>query len=392
MNQKIRFVHTADWHLGKPFGRVDDVQKCSLLQQERIAVIRRIGEIARVQRAEFVLVAGDLFDSPNATKATVAAACAAIGSIGVPVYAIPGNHDHGGAGSLWGQDYFQREHAQLAPNFHILLKPEPVELENAVLFPCPLLRQHETADPTAWLRSEQDLDARFGDKPRIVLAHGSVQNFGSSADDEESEEGAHNMIELPRLPERAFDYIALGDWHGTKQVAPQAWYSGTPELDRFVRGADNNPGNILVVEAGRSEPPQVQCVRSGAIGWHEIEFSFADDAGLVRFQELVAEKVGNRVNQDLIHLHLRGALGIEASAELERLIDAWNARLLRVKLDKQTVIAPSPAELDGLTRRANDPLVSRVAAKLVALTEGHGESAEEARIALRELHMACNAD
>lgn len=388
---KITFLHTADWQLGKPFAGVDDVQKRALLQNERLAVIKRLADKAREHGAEFVLVAGDLFDSPSATKSTVSAACSVIGSIGVPVFAIPGNHDHGGAGSLWEQEFFKRERDQLAPNFNILLKPEPVELKNVVLFPCPLLRRHEAVDSTAWLRSSQDFDARFGDKPRIILTHGSVLNFGSLPDDEESDAGAPNLIDLPRLSESAFDYMALGDWHGAKQVACKAWYSGTPELDRFVKGEDHNPGNILVVEVSRGQPPKVQCVRTGSIGWHNLDFSFADDAGLVRLKELVDEKIGNRANQDLLRLHLSGSLGIEASTRLEQMMEAWNARLLRVKLDNQTAIAPSPAELDGLTQRAGDPLVSLVATKLVALAANGNDQGAVARVALRELHAACNA-
>ncbi len=391
MKPTTRFLHTADWQLGKPFAGVEDVQKRSRLQQERFTVLKRVGQVARENGAEFVLVAGDLFDSPRATKSTVAAACSAIGEMGIPVFAVPGNHDHGGAGSLWEQEFFQREREQLAPNFTILLQPEPVELENAILFPCPLLRRHEATDPTAWLRSTAEFDTRFGDKPRIILAHGSVLNFGSFSDDEESDTGAPNWIDLKRLSENAFDYIALGDWHGAKRVADKAWYSGTPELDRFVKGDDHHPGHILVVEAGRSQPPQVQPVWTGAIGWHELPFSFADDTGLVHLKELVDEKIGSRANEDLLRLHLSGSLGIEAATRLDQMIEAWNARLLRVKLSNQTAIAPTPTELDGLTRRTGDPLVSLVAAKLVALAASDTEPAAVARIALRELHAACNA-
>ena len=386
---KTIFLHTADWQLGKPFAGVDDDLKRATIQNERFAVVKRMGEQARQYKAAFVLVVGDLFDSPRATKATVAAACNAIGAIKIPVFAIPGNHDHGGPGGLWEQEFFKRECEQLAPNFKILLKPEPVELDNAVLFPCPLLRRHEAADPTVWLRSLRDLGSQYGDKPRIVLAHGSVQDFGTLPDDEESDAGASNLIDLPRLAESEFDYIALGDWHGAKQVAPKAWYSGTPELDRFIKGKDHNPGNILVVEASRGQLPQVQCVRTGTIGWHELDFSFADDGSLARLKEIVDAKVGGRANQDLLHLHLSGSLGIEATTGLGLMIEAWEARLIRIKLDNQTAIAPSSSELDGLIRRAGDPLISRVAAKLVAAAAS-GEQAAVARIALRELHAACN--
>jgi hypothetical protein len=185
--------------------------------------------------------------------------------------------------------------------------------------------------------------------------------------------------------------VALGDWHGAKQVGEKAWYSGTPELDRFIKGDDHNPGNVLVVEAGRGEKPHVQCVRTGAVGWHELEFNFADDTGVARLQELVDGRIGNRANEDLLRLHLGGSLGIEAATRLDQLIDAWNARLLRVKLSDQTVIAPSAAELERLTRRAGDPLVALVATKLVSLAGSSTDEAAVARIALRELHAACHA-
>lgn len=386
----VIFVHTADWQLGKPFAGVADVQKRSLLQNERFAVIKRIGNQAEEHRADFILIAGDLFDSPSATKATVSAACSAIGELEIPVYVIPGNHDHGGPGSLWEQEFFLRERSQLAPNLHLLLKAEPLELATAVLFPCPLLRRHEAADPTAWLRRSQEFDSRFGNKPRIVLAHGSVLDFGGVQDDEEADTGAPNLIDLPRLADAAFDYLALGDWHGAKQVGRNAWYSGTPELDRFVKGDEHNPGNILVVEAGRGQPPHVECIRTSAIGWHEIDFRFADDAGLERLKDLVDEKIGNRANQDLLRLGLSGSLGIAASTQLEETIEAWTARLLRVKLANQATVAPSAEELASLTQRPSDPLVSRVASKLVALAAGNDEQAAVARIALRELHAACS--
>lgn len=385
----ITFLHTADWQLGKPFAGIDDERKRALLQNERFIVLKRIAEQAKIHGAEFVVVAGDLFDSPRATKETVTAACSAIGSIGVPVYAIPGNHDHGGAGSLWEQGFFQRARDELAPDFHVLLASEPVELANAVLLPCPLLRRHEANDTTAWVRSWADADPQFGDKPRIVIAHGSVLNFGAFVDDEEADSAPPNFIDVARLPAPELDYIALGDWHGTKEVTANTWYSGTPELDRFVKGEAHNPGNILVVKATRGQPPKVQCVRTGSIGWHELAFDFADDSGIDHLRSQVDAMLGTRANEDLLRLHLGGVLGIEAATLLEQMVEAWNARLLRVKLDQQIVIVPSAGELEGLTQRTGDPLISLVATQLAALAADGGDQAAVARIALRELHAAC---
>ena len=236
-NMSTRFLHTADWQLGKPFAGVEEEDKRVLVQQERINVLQRIGQAARDQRAEFILIAGDLFDSPTPKKATVSAACSAIGGMRVPVYAIPGNHDHAGPGSLWEQEFFRHEWRQLAPNLHLLLKAEPVVLEQAVIFPCPLLRRHEAIDPTTWLRSPTLDLTRFGDKPRVVLAHGSVQGFAAlESDEEDAGGGLPNQIDLDRLPGETFDYIALGGLARGQKGRAQRMVCGHPRAGPVSQG------------------------------------------------------------------------------------------------------------------------------------------------------------
>ena len=87
----VRFLHTADWQLGKVFARVEDPAKRTLLQDARIRAIDRIGDAARAIEAAFIVVAGDLFESSTVPRATVSKALAAIGRLERPVYAIPAN-------------------------------------------------------------------------------------------------------------------------------------------------------------------------------------------------------------------------------------------------------------------------------------------------------------
>lgn len=384
----MKFLHTADWQLGKPFARVEDPEKRVLLQQERLGAIDRIGQFARECGAAFVVVAGDLFDSITPTANTVSSACAAIGKIGLPVVAIPGNHDHGGPGGIWEQAFFKREQAALAPNLQVLLKPEPIEIAGAALFPCPLARRAETTDTTAWLRSGEVLRATSPDQPRILVAHGSTQTFASTSEDEDDAGFATNEIQLDRLPEHDYDYIALGDWHGTKRITDKAWYSGTPELDRFPKGDGNRPGNVLLVEVERGGPPKVEVKATARVLWREIAFDFADDVGLDQLKQTLGETFGADGKPAVLRLHLTGSLGIDAANELERELESLQARLLRLKLVNETVVAPTETEIRALTERVDDPLVSQVARKLLEQSELPGEAAETARIALRELHAA----
>lgn len=386
------FLHTADWQLGKPFARIADPAKRALVQQERLVVLDRIGEAARQARAEFILVAGDLFDSPGATKATVAAACSALGRMGLPVLAIPGNHDHGGPDSLWEQEFFRRECAALAPNFRILLQPEPVELETAVVYPCPLLRRADASDPTAWLRDPAVAAAFPPDKPAVVLAHGSVQGFGSSGgEDEEEENPGSNRMDLDRLPAGVYDYLALGDWHGTKSITPYAWYAGTPEPDRFPKGESNEPGHVLRVTASRGGVPEVETVPTARFNWHQLAWHFTDDSSLSGLQQIIHQWLGQRAGQDLLRLELSGSLGLAAGTELAKALESWEARLLRLKLSDHTVTAPTGVELAALTQRTGDPLIARVASHLAGLAAGESEEAGMARLALRELHFLAGA-
>lgn len=382
----VKFIHTADWQIGKPFARIEDNGKRFLVQNQRIKTIENIARVVEQTDASFVLVAGDLFDSNTADKPTVSAACSAIGKIKVPVIAIPGNHDHAGPGSVWQQEYFLQEKAQLAPNLTVLLNYEPFEIDDAVIFPCPLLRRHESQDCTSWLRDDQVFKG-FQDKTRLVLAHGSVHGFTSEMDDGE-DSAESNRISIDNLPMSEIDYFALGDWHGCKKVSEKIWYSGTPELDRFPRSERHNPGNILVVEAFRNQEPVVEMLKSFVLRWSSLTYHFSKDDDLDYFQNDLDQTIESRTNEDLLRLSLSGSLGIEAYSKLVNILDTLEARLLRLKLDNKTMIAPTDGEIELLTQRSDDPVLSMVADQLVSRMKNETEPDPVIAAALRELHGA----
>ena len=410
----ITFLHTADWQIGKPFASIADPAKRARVQQERIECIRRIGQVVRERRAAFVIVAGDLFDSPTPSNATVATALGAIASLEVPVYCIPGNHDHGGPDSLWEQPFFKREHHRLAANFHLLLEPGPLvvdlpgtdlasaagEQARVVLLPCPLRRRHEADDPTAWIRG---LDfTPFGNRPRIVIAHGSTTVFSgggsagsatqatgpgntTQADDEDPAVTAVNTLALDRLPGSEIDYLALGDWHGFLAAGPKACYSGAPEIDRFPKPGQQ-PGHVAVVTVSRGGEPRVEQVATGRFRWLVTAIALGDE-GPKQLDDWLTEATrpaaAGEASFDacLARLEVSGSVSLAERAEFDRIVESWTARLLRLDLDDQTVLAPSPAEIRDLAERPGDPIIARVAAELVAMLEGQiprsgaGESA-----------------
>jgi exonuclease SbcD len=87
----VKILHTSDWHVGK-------VLKGHARLDEHIKVLLDIVEIAREERPDLVIVAGDLFDTAAPTpdaKRVVTRALSALRATGAFVIAIGGNHDNG---------------------------------------------------------------------------------------------------------------------------------------------------------------------------------------------------------------------------------------------------------------------------------------------------------
>ena len=384
----VRFLHTADWQIGKPYGRVVDPDHRARLKQVRIAVIQRLVALVQQQQLDFVLVAGDLFDSPAPARSEVAQALSAIGQIPAPVLVIPGNHDHGGPGSLWHQGWFQELSADVAPNLQVLLERQPVVVAGAVVLPCPLLRQADVEDPLSWLHQLNAAD--LPDGPRIVLAHGSVQSFAAL----DSLEASSNQLSLEQLPQGLCDYIALGDWHGLKQVASNAWYSGCPEQDRFPRSSDYASSQVLVVEVERGGSPAVSVESTGALQWHHLSMRLQGDADLDLLERQVQQRLGQRSGEDLLLLELDGQLSLTGAARLEAWLASLSSRLLRLKQRQRVRTLPSDAELAPLLERPGDPLFARVVTSLKekSLRQDDVEQSRLAVLALRELQLLASQE
>lgn len=386
-----RLLHTADWQIGKPFRWVEDTAKRSRLQQVRIAMIERLSALAQEHRPEALLVAGDLFDSAAVPTATVLEVLEAIAAIPCPVLVIPGNHDHGGAGGLWRRSDVQREMTRRCPDLHLLLERRPVEIGDLVVLPCPLLRQHESDSPTAWLESF-DWSQLPADRCRVVLAHGSVQGFGASdADLTAATAGRRsdsNRLRLERLPPAEIDYIALGDWHALHAVSDRCWYSGTPEPDRFPRTPEDQRGQVLLVELARGTRPAVTPLPTASLRWHNERISLRSAADLHRLDQWLEHRIGRRVGRDLLRLELEGQLGLAEHQQLGERLEELRQALLHLRLRGQCHRRPEADELLALRDCPEGPLIRAVAEQLCQGLEAAGEPGEVERLetALCELH------
>lgn len=310
-----KFVHTADWQIGRLFATFDP-EHAPLLAEARISVVERVAALATEQGVTAVLVAGDVFDAQTVSDRTVRRLFNALAGYSGPWVMIPGNHDAALAESVWTRA--QRLGAVPA-NVHLCLKPEVLafpDLGIAVL-PAPLTQRHTYGDLTEWFDGAETPTGLL----RIGLAHGSVQ--GILAEDIDST----NPIALDR-PERArLDYLALGDWHGTKIVGPKVAYSGTPEPDRFKA---NDSGQALLVDiAAPGATPVITPIATAQFQWRII----TSDLQVESDSELLTAQLRELGQNEVVDLRVSGRVGLTALNALKRAIGEAEARARHLQAD-----------------------------------------------------------
>jgi DNA repair exonuclease SbcCD nuclease subunit len=345
----ISIIHTADWQIGKPFANIPG-DAGAMLREQRFHTIRRIAEVAQERAVDAVLVAGDVFDNNAVKDETIRRAMNAMAGFPGPWVLLPGNHDAALAESVWTRI----KRWGVPDNLMLATSPEPIALADgrAVVLPAPLRRRQEVVDLTEWFDAAETPAGAV----RIGLAHGSVANRLP----EEAE--AKNPIADDRADRARLDYLALGDWHGTREIAPRTWYAGTPEPDRWK---ENDPGNALLVKIeGPGAQPSVERIPVGHFHWRRLEASIHSRADIesldadLRHCGIFAERL-------VVALRLAGAVDLATRKTLDDLFEQWRAQLRCLEVSDAGLISePSEDDLDridrgGFVRTAVDRLRAR---------------------------------
>ncbi|TJY57201.1 DNA repair exonuclease [Sinimarinibacterium sp. CAU 1509] len=362
----MKLLHTADLQLGLKLHFLPP-ETAARMRSLRFATLRRIAELARQEQVDCVLIAGDVLED-NALKAdTLQQATDALACFdGIPVIMIPGNHDAGTADSALAR-------LELPKGVVLATRRESIAVGDAAVYPCPLMRRHEMDDPTAWLPARQP-----GEGIRIAMAHGGVINFAQNADSE-----TPNLIDANAIVAKGFDYVAMGDWHGTFRYNDRVWYSGAHEATRHK---EVDPGNVLLVEiAAPGAVPVVTPVPVASARWISRAIEFTDDA---QVEELGAwfGALPER-SHTLVALSLSGALTLGARDALDVLLADNAERLAYLRHDAHKVFAqPTEADLAAMNGE------SFMAAALARLQGSADDAAPDAlRLMYRLQQEAANA-
>ncbi|MDT1064368.1 DNA repair exonuclease [Paracoccus sp. CPCC 101403] len=362
---RLKIIHTADWQLGKPFGRFP-VEVANALSEARLDAVDRLASAAARQGARHILVAGDVFDNVDPGDRVVTQALSRMEGANVTWWLMPGNHDHARPGGLWS-----RVRRLAAPQVRIVDSPEPREIEEgAWLLPAPLEHRKTVSDPTAAMVEM----ATPAGALRIGIAHGSITEFGATGE-------SSNLIPPDRARSAGLDYLALGDWHGHLVVGDRTAYSGTPEIDRFGR---EEVGSCIAVDVRSGDAPSLTPTETGRYRWLSRRWEIQTAENIER--EAAGLRSEARLSDVLLQLKLSGVASVAdrvaATAALE---DRLAHEVRHLDLDASG-LATQPTEED-VARIDVQGALAGAAAALRARAMGGGLDAAIAALALQRLYV-----
>lgn len=370
----MRFVHTADWQLGMTRHFLNDEAQPRYSAARR-DVVAAIGPLAAEVGAEFVVVAGDVFEDNHLAPRVISQSLEAMRRIGVPVYLLPGNHDPLDAGSVFTSALFLAE------------KPDNVVvLDRAGVHP---VRPGLEIVAAPW-RSKAPTSDLVGDVlagltadgvTRVVVGHGGVDVFQPDRD-------KASFIRLAAVEDAlargAVHYVALGDKHSRTEVGGtgRVWYSGAPEVTNYDH-VEGDPGHVLVVDLDEADPARAVTVTARKLGtWRFLSLRHTVDTSRdVTDIDLNLDLLPDK-DRTVVQLGLNGTLTVTDKAALDACLDKHARRFAALSVwDSQTdvVVVPADGEFDDL---GIGGFAASAVDELVATAKGEDERSEDARAAL----------
>lgn len=253
----MKLLHISDLHIGKR------VNEFSMIEDQKY-ILRQILAIADEQRADAVMIAGDLYDKPIPSAEAVQVFdwfLTELADRGKQVYAVSGNHDSAeriafGAQLMSGRGVFvspvyrgdtvmytmQDSYGELCLYLLPFIKPAAVRhaLEGAPEMEGKALPE-SYQDAVALAVERMNVDCS---KRNILIAHQFVTGAGR-CDSEEVSVGGLDNVDADVFD--AFDYVALGHIHSPQFLKRETVrYCGTPLKYSFSEAEQEK--SVTVVE------------------------------------------------------------------------------------------------------------------------------------------------
>ena len=233
----VKFLHTADWHIGRK------LQGKDLLDDQQYVMNNLISKIDET-KPDFLIIAGDLYDRSVPSKEATTLLQELLVKINIecniPIFAISGNHDSRerlAIGEAWFSKHKFYLHTRLNQAFDkitiedtdIYLLPYFEPFEAREYFEDATLTTHNSATKRVIDEIYKNIDMS---KTNILVAHTFVS--GGLETDSEREISVGTVENVAVEIFEKFDYVALGHLHNPNAIKEERIkYSGSPMAYSF---------------------------------------------------------------------------------------------------------------------------------------------------------------
>ncbi len=246
----MRFLHTADWHIGKK------LQGYDLIEDQKY-VLTQLLKIAKEEKVDAIVIAGDLYDRSVPAVDAIEVFNELIVDWNLnekfPIFAISGNHDSHIRLST-GTPWFSHSNFFLQTRFESSFQPIEFQDSQFFLLPYfePIAARIYFADDT--IRTIQQAIEHVVDrmkekfdpsKKQILVSHFFVMGSTKSDSETKIEVGGLDAVSGKLL--EPFDYVALGHLHNRSALQQDnARYSGSPL--KFSLSEINQKKGVWIVD------------------------------------------------------------------------------------------------------------------------------------------------
>ena len=247
--RRLRLVHTADVHLGE----LPNAWSGASADADQRAFARVVDTVL-AERADALLIAGDLFDSNRVSEPAIHFAASQLGRVSCPVVLIPGNHDCYDGTSIYRRFDFRSVGSHVYPLY--AEEGEVVAFDDLGLTVWGKgLIEHAPANRPMAGAPGRDGGGRRDEHWLVGLAHGHFV--------EDRRELRSSLITPDEIAGSGLDYLALGHVHVFRDVsqgAVRACYPGAPRISYAP-----DAGSLAIIELDPTTGVAIEERRLGAL-------------------------------------------------------------------------------------------------------------------------------
>lgn len=313
----VKIIHTADLHLGSTKTGV------KLGKTEIENTFFRIINYCKTENVDFLLIAGDLFDSPYIDAKSAGKIFSAMEQIPETIIAISaGNHDPACPGSVYQKCSMPKNvyvFRSLAEHFDFPQK-------NVCLWGAGFAERFENASLM------QGFDLKDSSAINLCVLHGDLVSNGASS--------VYNPITESQIERSNFDYLALGHIHkrsDIKKIGQTFFaYSGCPDATGFDELGSHG---IYIGEVGKNLCNlEYREISSRQYILDEVDICECKNSFDIADSILthLKEKYGENFDHNLYRINLIGTVPAETSIEPLQVETILNETVEYIKINDCT--------------------------------------------------------